>query len=292
MADSSNKRKLDDPEVERCVAAFTAGRPVMVFDSVFREGETDLLYPACHATPDVIRKLRKECGGLLFLAIGHEVGEMYGLPYLQDLHTTDAAMAQFPVLRVLQTNDLQYDTRSAFTLSLNHRKTFTGITDKDRALTTRRFGNLTKELLAATKTKSAASSSTEEEATETVKASATTAMQAFGAEFRTPGHIPLCRESPGGLATRQGHTELAVAIARLAGCTPCTIGAEMLQPDGDGALSVPAAKAYAKEHNIPMICGDQLLRALGLPVFEVHQAKKRMRTASEEGAGKPGAICA
>ena len=40
------------------------------------------------------------------------------------------------------TNDLQYDSRSAFTLSLNHRDTFTGITDRDRSLTTRRFSEL------------------------------------------------------------------------------------------------------------------------------------------------------
>jgi 3,4-dihydroxy 2-butanone 4-phosphate synthase len=66
------------------------------------------------------------------------------------------------------------------------------------------------------------------------------------------------------LATRQGHTELAVAIARLAGHVPATIGAEMLQPDGDGALSVAAAREYASEHGIPMITGADLLGALGI----------------------------
>ena len=91
-----------------------------------------------------------------------------------------------------------------------------------------------------------------------------TAQQALGSEFRTPGHIPVCRESPGGLKTRQGHTELAVAIARLSGHVPATIGAEMLQPDGDKALSVEAARQYAELHNIPMITGDDLLTALGI----------------------------
>ena len=94
------------------------------------------------------------------------------------------------------------------------------------------------------------------------KASEKTAQEALGAEFRTPGHIPVCRESPRGLATRQGHTELAVAIARLAGHVPATIGAEMLQPDGDRALSVEAAREYAMLHNIPMITGADLLKAL------------------------------
>ena len=46
-----------------------------------------------------------------------------------------------------ETDDLQYDNKSAFTLSINHRDTFTGITDRDRALTTRRFGELSGEVL-------------------------------------------------------------------------------------------------------------------------------------------------
>ena len=75
-------------------------------------------------------------------------------------------------------------------------------------------------------------------------------------------HIPVCRESPGGLKTRQGHTELAVAIARLAGRTPCTIGAEMLEPDGDGALPVNEAQRYAARHGVPMITGDDITSAM------------------------------
>ena len=102
----------------------------------------DLLWPAQYASPDVIRKLRQDCGGLLFLAIGEEIGSMFDLPWLQDIHVHPTLTALHPVLDLLKTNDLQYDTRSAFTLSINHRETYTGITDRDRALTTRRFGEL------------------------------------------------------------------------------------------------------------------------------------------------------
>ena len=217
----------------------------MVFDSDFRERETDLLWPADAATPEVMRTLRNDCGGLLFLAIGNEVGELFGLPWLQDIHTHPAIVEQNPVLGRLITDDLQYDTRSAFTVSLNHRDTYTGITDRDRALTTRRFGELAGELLAS-------------------GADGETARAALGEEFRTPGHIPVCRESPEGLKSRQGHTELAVSIARLSGHSPYTIGAEMLQPDGDGALSVDDARGYARKHGIPMITGDEILETLGI----------------------------
>jgi 3,4-dihydroxy 2-butanone 4-phosphate synthase len=57
---------------------------------------------------------------------------------------------------------------------------------------------------------------------------------------------------------------LAVAIARLAGLMPCTIGAEMLQPDGDRALSVKDARAYAAKHQIPMLTGEDIMKAFGL----------------------------
>ena len=231
-----------NPEVERAIEAFSKGEPVMIFDSDFREKETDLLWPATAATPEVMRILRKDCGGLLFLAIGNEIGEMFGLPWLQDLHTHPALVEENPILHHLVTNDLQYDNRSAFTLSINHRDTYTGITDRDRSLTTRRFGELAGEMLSKRDG----------------------AFEALGAEFRTPGHIPVCRESQGGLTVRQGHTELAVAIARLAGQVPATIGAEMLQPDGDGALTVEDAKIYASKHNIPMITGSDLLESMEL----------------------------
>ncbi len=225
--------------LEKAIAAFAAGKPVMIFDSAFRERETDLLWPATAATPEVMRRLRRDCGGLLFLAIGNEVGELFGLPWLQDIHAHKALVAEYPVLGQLITDDLQYDTRSAFTLSLNHRETYTGITDKDRSLTTRRFGELARDLMKGGFGSDAA-------------------VTALGSEFRTPGHIPVCRESPGGLKTRQGHTELAVAIARLAGRTPCTIGAEMLEPDGDGALSVDEARRYAARYGVPMITGSDI----------------------------------
>jgi 3,4-dihydroxy 2-butanone 4-phosphate synthase len=225
------------------LAAFAKGQPVCVFDAENREGETDLLYPGAHADPAVMRRLRQACGGLLFLAIGHEVGEAFRLPYLQDLHSDIALMAKHPVLNVLQTNDLQYDTRSAFTLSINHRDTFTGITDRDRALTTRRFAELTAEVL----------SGGLDEAER---------LRRLGTEFRTPGHIPVCREAEGGLARRQGHTELAVGLARASGIVPVVIGAEMLQPNGDAALPVHEAESWAKEQGIPFVHGADLVHHL------------------------------
>ena len=231
------------PTLAAAIEAFRAGNPVCLFDSEHRECETDLLFPAAAAVPATMRQLRQDCGGLLFLAIGHDVGEMFGLPFLQDLHTNETIIEQYPVLAEMMTNDLRYDSRSAFTLSINHRETYTGITDKDRALTTRRFAELSQEVLDQGMTQEAA-------------------VEKLGQEFRTPGHIPMCRESHGGLNTRQGHTELAVGLARASGLIPVVIGAEMLQPDGDGALPVEQARAWAEQRGIPFLEGAELVSAL------------------------------
>jgi len=234
-----------DEAVSQAINAFKMGNPICLFDSENREGETDLLFPGQFAQPATMRQLRKDCGGLLFLAIGHEIGELFSLPFLQDLHTHPSLVSDNLVLAELVTNDLRYDSRSAFTLSLNHRKTYTGITDHDRALTTRRFAELAEECRQAGITGEGA-------------------RKALGNEFRTPGHIPVCRESEGGLSRRQGHTELAVGLARLAGMTPVVIGAEMLQPEGDGALSVDDARIWATQRGIPFLEGAQLINALNL----------------------------
>lgn len=233
--------------IEAAIEAFAKGMPVCLFDSEKREGETDLLFAAEYAKPETMRQLRKDCGGLLFLAIGDEVGERFELPFLQDLHTNQALTNEYAVLSHLVTNDLRYDARSAFTLSLNHRETYTGITDKDRALTTRRFAELTKEIF---------SSNIDTKA----------AKQLLGKEFRTPGHIPVCRETAGGLLRRQGHTELAVGLARLSNVTPVVIGAEMLEPDGDHALSVSEARIWAEQRGIPFLEGAEIISA-------IHQAE-------------------
>ena len=164
---------------------------------------------------------------------------------MQDLHTHEVLTSQYDVLQELVTNDLRYDSRSAFTLSLNHRGTYTGITDKDRCLTTRRFAELTNEVFSN-------NISPKED------------KRLLGQEFRTPGHIPVCRETEGGLSRRQGHTELAVGLARLANVSPVVIGAEMLEPDGDLALSVDEAKLWAKSRDIPFLEGADIIEALNM----------------------------
>ena len=82
--------------IEAALQAFRDGKPVCLFDSDKREGETDLLFPALYAEPGTMRQLRKDCGGLLFLAVGHDVGEVFGLPFvLEHPFRSDSLQEQF-----------------------------------------------------------------------------------------------------------------------------------------------------------------------------------------------------
>jgi 3,4-dihydroxy 2-butanone 4-phosphate synthase len=223
--------------IPQALEALRRGEFVLVFDSEQRERETDFIIPAASVRPEHVRTMRKDGGGLVFLAVDHDVHRRLGLPYLQDLFAESTS--RHPVFNHLVANDLAYDKRSAFSIWVNHRNTFTGITDEDRALTARRFGEVAADVL---------------------KLENGHALELFGQEFRTPGHVPICSATASPLSTRFGHSELSVALLRMAGVTPVALGCEMLGDDGQ-ALSKTDAARYAAAHGHPFVEGQQIVEA-------------------------------
>ncbi|MCD2198878.1 3,4-dihydroxy-2-butanone-4-phosphate synthase [Halobacterium sp. KA-4] len=217
MSKSSNATR-----VERAVAAFRAGEPVLVHDAADREGEVDLVYPAESVTPDDVARLRNDAGGLICVALGEAASDAFDLPFLGDVIDHPAA----------DHGHLGYDDRSSFSLPVNHRDTYTGITDEDRALTITELG----------------------------KAAADPASVDFATEFRAPGHVHVLRSAPS-LSHRKGHTELAVALAEEAGVAPAAVVCEMLDDETGEALSVADAKAYADREGLVYVEGSDLLAA-------------------------------
>jgi 3,4-dihydroxy 2-butanone 4-phosphate synthase len=210
--------------VEAAVDAFRGGEPVLVHDAADREGETDLVYPAEVVDAEAVRRLRNDAGGLVCVALSEAVADAWALPFAQETidHPTAAD------------HDLAYDERSSFSLTVNHRDTFTGITDDDRALTISRLGTAARDPVGVD----------------------------FAAEFRAPGHVHLLRAAPS-LADRQGHTELAVALAAAAGQAPAAVVCEMLDDETGGALSTSDARAYARREGLVYVEGADLLARLG-----------------------------
>ncbi|MGL4254388.1 MAG: bifunctional 3,4-dihydroxy-2-butanone-4-phosphate synthase/GTP cyclohydrolase II [Fusobacteriaceae bacterium] len=77
-------------------------------------------------------------------------------------------------------------------------------------------------------------------------------------DFTRPGHIfPLIAKN-GGVLEREGHTEAAVDLARLAGAEEVGVICEILKDDGTMAR-VPDLKIFAKKHNLKIISIEELI---------------------------------
>jgi 3,4-dihydroxy 2-butanone 4-phosphate synthase / GTP cyclohydrolase II len=72
------------------------------------------------------------------------------------------------------------------------------------------------------------------------------------ADLVRPGHVFPLRYRPGGVLVRPGHTEAAVDLARLAGCPPAGVLAELVNDDGT-MMRGPALRAFADEHALALV---------------------------------------
>ncbi|HXQ94419.1 MAG TPA: 3,4-dihydroxy-2-butanone-4-phosphate synthase [Thermoplasmata archaeon] len=214
------------------------GEPILIFDAPDREGETDLVFLSEKATPELIWLARQDAGGLICTAYSDELRSRLGLPFASDLLLLGSQ--RYPILGELARQKLRYDQRSAFGITVNHRTNFTGVPDRDRAVTIRSLGELARD---------APSLSTE-------------ALRArFTAEFTSPGHVPLLYAAPGLVRERKGHTELAISLVRLAGLSESATVCEMLGDSG-GPRSPEAARTYADSHGWVFLEGRTIAEAI------------------------------
>jgi 3,4-dihydroxy 2-butanone 4-phosphate synthase len=229
------------PELSDQVAAaadsLQHGEPVLIFDAVDREGETDLVFLSERATPELVRLARQDAGGLICTAISEPLRRRIGLPFYAELLET--AARSYPVLEGLRSHRLRYDQRSAFGVTVNHRTNFTGVPDNDRAATIRAVGELARDAAAHEDLDLA---------------------RRFVDEFASPGHVPLLYAAPGLLRERKGHTELAVSLASMGGLSESVTVCEMLGDSG-GARSPEAARRYADQHGWLFLEGRTITEA-------------------------------
>jgi 3,4-dihydroxy 2-butanone 4-phosphate synthase len=213
--------------------ALRLGDFVLIHDAVDRENETDLVVLAEKVEPRHIARMRMDAGGLICVALHSSIAKNLGLPYMTEVY--DVASHIFEVLAATKPTDIPYDEKSAFSISVNHRRTYTGITDVDRALTIRELGLLGKKAMVKRMT------------------------EEFGRSFRSPGHVPLLRAVDGLVMKRQGHTELACALAEMAGVTPALAICEMLDSRTGKALSTKDSIEYAEERGLVHLDGFELV---------------------------------
>lgn len=225
--------------IEAALAALRRGEAVLLYDADGREEETDMVVASQFATPEAIRHLREEAGGLLCTTVAPEHHRKLGLPFLADL--VNAGAKAHPVLKHLIADDIRYDpSRSSFGLTINLRTTYTGIPDNDRSAT----------VVALARFLDGVDALRDGEA-----------QKEFGRLFRSPGHCILLNASEGGLATRQGHTELSLELARQAGLVPSTTICEMLDGATGKALGKKAAQEYAARNGLVFLTGRDVTTA-------------------------------
>lgn len=211
--------------------AFTAlrqGEMVLLYDFDDRERETDFAIRSDMVTSHDICRMRNDAGGLICTAIPFVAAKKLGLPFAREV-LRNCAMVE-------QLGDIPYDpsNNSSFSLWVNHRDTFTGITDHDR-----------------TKTVNAIS--------DVVQAVMNGVPVSFKEQFRTPGHMPVLIAAKHLLSQRHGQTELSVAMAEMSGIIPSITICEMLDDESGYALSKEDAIRYAKRHDLAFVEGSEVL---------------------------------
>ena len=164
--------------IEEALEELRQGRLILVTDDPDRENEGDLICAAQFATTENINFMATHAKGLICMPMS--------AAYIQKL--------QFP--QMVSHNTDNHET--AFTVSIDHVSTTTGISAAERSVT--------------------ALKCVEEDARPE--------------DFRRPGHMFPLLAKPHGVLERSGHTEATVDLCRLAGLKECGLCCEIMREDG------------------------------------------------------------
>lgn len=204
-----------DP-IEKAIADLRAGKPILCMDDPERENEGDLICAAEFATPSVITLMATRGRGLICAPMDAATADRLRLPPMAARNTDNHA--------------------TAFTVSIDHADTTTGISATDRSLTIR----------------------------------ALTDPACNPSDLRRPGHVFPLVARPGGVLERPGHTEATVDLMRLAGLRPCGVCCEVMDTDGT-MMRAPGLRALARELGLALVTIHNLADYLRVHETHVHR---------------------
>lgn len=164
--------------VQEALEDIRAGKIVLVTDHPDRENEGDMICAAEYATQENINFMAKYAKGLICTPMSEELSERLNLQQM-----------------VVDNTD---NHSTAFTVSIDHKDTTTGISAVERGYTIRKCID---------------DASVPE-------------------DFRRPGHVFPLISKKGGVLVRAGHTEATVDLMRLAGRKECGVCCEIMTEDG------------------------------------------------------------
>lgn len=191
--------------IERAIEELRRGRPIIVVDDEDRENEGDFVVLGDKMTPETMNFLITEGKGLVCSAIAEEVAVRLDLAPMVTNSTDPHG--------------------TAFTVSVDHIDSTTGISASERSHTVRELANPTSR----------------------------------PSDFQRPGHLFPLIAKKGGVSVRRGHTEASVDLARLAGSEPVAVICEIIREDGEMAR-VPDLVQVAERHGLAFITIEDLVR--------------------------------
>ena len=184
--------------VEEALEELRKGHLIMVIDDPDRENEGDLICAAEFATTENVNFMAMHAKGLICMAMSQAYIEKLHLPQMVSYNTDNH--------------------ETAFTVSIDHVDTTTGISAAERSLT----------------------------AMKCVEDGAKPE------DFRRPGHMFPLLAKAGGVLEREGHTEGTVDLCRLAGLKECGLCCEIMRDDGT-MMRTTELLEKAKEWNLKII---------------------------------------
>ncbi|WP_100402635.1 bifunctional 3,4-dihydroxy-2-butanone-4-phosphate synthase/GTP cyclohydrolase II [Bacillus sp. FJAT-42315] len=190
--------------IEEALADLKQGKVVIVVDDEDRENEGDFIGLAEFADAEMVNFMAKMGRGLICVPVEEEVAEKLGL-------------------KMMVTNNTD-SHGTAFTVSIDHQTTHTGISAFERATTIQEMLN----------------------------------DKAVPEDFKQPGHIFPLVAKKGGVLKRAGHTEAAVDLAHLAGAKGAGVICEIMKEDGSMAR-LPDLVTMAEELGLKLITIQHLI---------------------------------
>lgn len=184
--------------IEEALEELRQGRMILVTDDPDRENEGDLICAAEFATTENVNFMATHGKGLICMPMSEELGKKLMLPQMVSDNTDNHC--------------------TAFTVSIDHVDTTTGISAEERGYTARKC--------------------VEDDAKPQ--------------DFRRPGHMFPLIARRGGVLTREGHTEATVDLMRLAGLKQCGLCCEIMAEDGT-MMRTPSLWELADKYNLKFI---------------------------------------
>ncbi len=210
--------------IEEALEDLKNGKIILVSDDEDRENEGDMICAARFATQENVNLMASVAKGLICMPMSAAIADRLQLNPM-----------------VAENTD---NHESAFTVSIDHKTTTTGISAAERGSTARMC----------------------------------VAPETVASDFRRPGHMFPLVARKGGVLVRNGHTEATVDLCRLAGLEECGLCCEIMEDDGT-MMKTPRLMELAEKYNLKFITIKALQDYLRInEKHVVREAKAKMPT--------------